>query len=249
MIQVIIIDDQAESRNSLKNLLSLCCTNVSVIGEADNIKTGYSLISNLKPELVFLDVQMPGGSGFDLLEMFSNINFKIIFTTAHDQFAVKAFKYSAFDYLLKPIDAQELKSTIEKYSSSIKNDNDNVSIQTLIENLRTDIANPKKIVLSTQDKIHVVKINDIVYCEASINYTLFYLIDKNKILVTKTLKEYEELLEEHQFIRIHKTYLANFKHIVNYEKAEGGFVNMINGSHLPVSYRKKEKLVEMLQKV
>ncbi len=249
MIKAIIIDDQAESRSSLKNILALSCNDVLVIGEAENIKLGYTLISNLKPDLVFLDVQMPGGSGFDLLEKFSTIDFKIIFTTAYDQFAIKAFKYSAFDYLLKPIDVEDLKISIEKYRSTIKNGKDNISLHTLIENLRTDIANPKKIVLSTQDKIHVVKIDDVVYCEASINYTLFYLLDKTQILVTKTLKEYEELLEEHQFIRIHKTYLVNFKHIVNYEKAEGGYVNMSTGSRLPVSYRKKEKLVEMLQKI
>ncbi len=189
---------------------------------------------------------MPDGSGFRMLEEVDIINFEIIFTTAFDQFAIKAIKYSALDYLLKPIDAEELVRAVKKVEQKISHTQVNQNIQVLLDNIKSREAEPHKIVLSTSEKIHIIETDQILRCESDNYYTNFFLSDGKKILVSKTLKENEELLSDHNFIRPHKSHLVNVKYIKGFLRSDGGYIEMIDGSRIPVSRRKREKIIEVI---
>lgn len=238
MIKAVIIDDIAEAIEVLKNDLENYCVNIEVIGSADGVVSGAKLIKELQPDLVFLDIQMKDGSGFDLLEILPNLNFKLIFTTASDEYAVKAFKFSAVDYLLKPIDPDELMDAVSRVESQEKATH-------RIDLLKENFVKTKRIALNTLDKIHIVNVEDILRCESNINYTQFYFADGTKLLVTKTLKEFDSLLSENGFIRIHQSHLINAKYIKEFLKSAGDIV-MKDGTKVPVSTRKKQVLMDMI---
>jgi len=189
---------------------------------------------------------MPDGSGFRLLEELDEINFEIIFTTAFDQFAIKAIKYSALDYLLKPIDPEELVNSLKKVENKISKQQVNKNIQVLLDNIKSQEPDPHKIILSTSEKIHVIETDQILRCESDNYYTNFFLLDGKKILVSKTLKENEELLGDHNFIRPHKSHLVNVKYIKGFLRIDGGYIEMTDGSKIPVSRRKREKIIEII---
>jgi two-component system LytT family response regulator len=179
----------------------------------------------------------------------NKINSQIVFITAHEQYAVKAFRFSALDYLLKPVDPEELQKVIRKIKDSILK-NDNFShIDLLLENIRTKVDNFKRIALSTNDGIHLFEISDIIRCESDDNYTTFYIKNNKPVLISKTLKEYEELLKEHGFERIHQSHLINLAYLKSYIKKDGGYVVMADNTHLPISQRKKERLQEILKTI
>lgn len=239
MIKAIIIDDIKEARVVLKADLESYCVNIEVVGEAEGVVSGAKLIKELNPDLVFLDIQMQDGTGFDLLEILPNTNFKLIFTTASDEYAVKAFKFSAVDYLLKPIDPDELMDAVSRVEQQEKPAD-------RIELLKENFNKPKRIALNTLEKIHIVEVDEILRCESNINYTMFYFIDGTKLLVTKTLKEFDKLLADHSFIRVHQSHLINAGFIKEFSKSDG-YIYMKDGTKVPVSTRKKQVLMEMIQ--
>jgi two-component system LytT family response regulator len=246
MIRGIIVEDELHSRETLRGMLDRYCRNVEVVAEADSYRGGLEVIREHKPDVVFLDIQMPDGSGFRMLEELDEVDFEIIFTTAFDQFAIKAIKYSALDYLLKPIDPEELVKATKKVENKLSKQTVNQNIQVLLDNIKSRDAESHKIVLSTSEKIHVIETDQIIRCESDNYYTNFFLADGKKILISKTLKENEELLSDHNFIRPHKSHLVNVKFIKGFLRSDGGYIELTDGSKIPVSRRKREKIIEVI---
>ncbi len=241
MIKAVIIDDIPEAIKVLSEDIQEYCNNIEIVGSANGVVAGAKLIKAEKPDLVFLDIQMPDGSGFDLLEILDDTNFKLIFTTASDEFAVKAFKFSAIDYLLKPIDPDDLVQAVSKIQ-------DQINPTERLQVLKTNLDTPKKLALNTVDKIHIVDISDIVRLESNINYTKFYFDDNSKLLVTKTLKEFDKLLSDQGFIRVHQSHLIAKNQIKAFLK-QNGEIQLKDNSKIPVSTRKKGVLMEMISKL
>lgn len=252
MLKAVIIDDIEQARNTLKKDIAAYCPGLNVTGEADGVVNGAKLLSKEKPDVIFLDIQMQDGSGFDLLEIIKGTDIKVIFVTAYDAYAIKALRYSAVDYLLKPIDPDELKSACEKLSE--KKISEAKSLELLSENIKGKTKTHNKLALHTQEKIFVVNINDILRCESNVNYTEFYFLPDaggktpKRLLVTKTLKEYEELLSDHGFFRVHQSHLVNTRYIREFIKSEDELV-MNDNSHIPVSTRKRAEVMKMLDEL
>ncbi|MCB0805177.1 MAG: response regulator transcription factor [Bacteroidales bacterium] len=246
MLKAVIVEDEKRSRETLSGLLKLYCKDVNLVAEADGMNSGREAILKHDPDLVFLDIQMPDGSGFKLLESLENIRFDVIFTTAYDQFAIKAIKFSALDYLMKPIFPEDLVAAVEKAKKKRDTQGTKQGIDVLLQHVKKPESENPKIVLSTSEKIHVVNIKDIIRCESDNYYTLFLFTDGTKLLISKTLKENEELLSEHNFIRPHKSHLINALYIKSFLKQDGGYIMMTDGSKVPVSRRKKEKIIEII---
>jgi len=245
-IKAVIIDDIQDARENIKLDLNTYCPSVEIIGEAEGVISGAKLLKEVKPDVVFLDIQMQDGTGFDLLDIVDTTNLKVIFTTASDEYAIRAFRMSAIDYLLKPIDPDELMESVEKLSSSKFIQKDNLEI------LNKGIQDHKtitRLALNTLEKIHIIEIANIVRCESSVNYTTFYLNDKTRLMVTKTLKEYDELLSPLGFVRVHQTHLVNAKLVKEFIKTDGGYLLMKDGSNVPVSTRKRQAVVEVLSNI
>ncbi|MDX1444803.1 LytTR family DNA-binding domain-containing protein [Lishizhenia sp.] len=237
-MKAVIIDDMEAARTALKADLESYCPEIEIIGEAQGVVSGAKLIKDVSPELVFLDVQMPDGSGFDLLEILPQLDFDVIFTTASDAYALKAFKVSAVDYLMKPIDPDDLMEAVKRAKDQ-NNSSERLSL------LKENMQGSKKIALNTLEKIQIVNIEDIIRCESSVNYTTFYFMDGTKLLVTKTLKEFDKMLSEYNFFRVHQSHLINTEFIKEFLKTNGELV-MKDGTKVPVSTRKKAQVMEML---
>lgn len=244
MISAIIIDDIEQARNTLKEDLKAYCPNINVIGEAEGVVSGVKLLKAKQPDVLFLDIQMQDGSGFDLLEILPAIPFKVIFTTASDAFAIKAFRFSAIDYLLKPIDPDELMEAVKKLEEEQTPQTENIDL--LLHSVKEN-SGPRRLALHTQEKIHITNVEDIVRCESSGNYTIFHFADSPKLMVTKTLKEYDQLLQDHGFIRVHQSHLINRQRIKEFVKIDGGYLVMQDKTHVPVSLRKKAAVIKMLE--
>lgn len=252
MITAVLIDDDTNLREGMKGLLALYAPDIKIIGEADSVASGVETLTKLDPQVVFLDIQMNDGTGFDLLEKLSEINGKvtshIVFITAYEHYAIKAFRFSALDFLLKPVSPDDLEKVIDKIKTVLEKDNDYSHIDLLLENIRKKADNFKRIALSNSDGIHLLDISDIIRCESDDNYTHFFIKNRKPILISKTLKEYEELLTEHDFVRIHQSHLINLAYVKSYVKKDNGFVIMSDDSQLPISQRKREQLQEILLK-
>ena len=242
-LNIILVDDEKRVRNSLKSILEMYYPNACVVGEAEDINEGKALILALKPDVVLLDIKMPGGTGFDLLKQLMPLTFKVIFITAFDQFAIQAFKYSAIDYLLKPIIPEDLVKALDKSTEQLNASNESLKFDNLIDNFSQLTRDSKKIVLNTQDKIHIVGINEIVRCESDANYTTFTLLNKKPVIMSKPLKEYDEMLTPYGFFRSHHSHLVNLSMIDRLEKREGGVLIMKDNSEAMVSSRKYAELV------
>ncbi|MBL7726772.1 MAG: response regulator transcription factor [Dinghuibacter sp.] len=248
MIRAIIIDDEQFCIEVLEELLKEHCPLVQVIGTAQSGEDGLALLQQHEPDLIFLDIEMPRMSGFDFLEKLLPVHFDVIFTTAYDNYAIRAFKYSAMDYLLKPIDAADLKQAIEKYRSPHNKNNFPVQLSLLKENIRLDNpAQIRRLAIATLEGIIMQPVKDIYYCEASSSYTILHLAKNARIVSAKTLKEYEELLEHHGFFRVHHSHLVNLDYVEKYIKGDGGYLILSNGTQIPVSRSRKEALVYRLQ--
>jgi len=240
-----IVDDVAQARETLKEDLATYCPDVEIIGEADGVVTGSKLLKKIKPEIVFLDIQLQDGSGFDILEIVGdNLTAKVIFTTASDEFAIKAFKFSAVDYLLKPVDPDELMDAVKKASEANFSQQKNYDL--LLDTVKEKEL-PQRLALHTLEKIHVTEIADIVRCESNGNYTTFFFNSGQKLLVTKTLKEFDQMLSEHQFARVHQSHLINTHQIKEFVKLDGGYLVMRDGAKVPVSMRKKSVVMKLLE--
>jgi len=248
MLRTIIIDDEPHIRQTLEKLVKQFCPNVKLVAMADGVKSGVETIRKYHPDLVMLDIKMNDGTGFDLLKKLEPIDFKVIFITAYDQYAIKAIKFSAIDYLLKPVDPDELYDAVCKTENLVQKDF-NTQLDTLTENLQSEDKANKKIILKTFDNIHLIKVYDINYCESEGSYTAIYLLNGKKIVVSNTLKDYDELLKDSGFYRVHKSYLINMRHIDRFEKTEGGYVVLENECKVPVASRKREQLLEMFERL
>lgn len=247
MIRCVIVDDESKAREILVEMLKLYCSNVEVVGQAQNVKTAFEVINEEEPDLVLLDIKMPDGSGFDLLNKFSNINFKVIFITAHEEYAIKAFRFSALDYLLKPIDPSDLMSAIEKISATPEDNGINEQFDAFKSNyFEEESHGDKRIVLKTQENIYVIYLKDVIRCQSEKNYTYFYFTNRERIIVSKTLKEFDDLLSEFKFMRVHRSHLINLKYIDRFEKNDGGMVIMTDGTKVEVSHRKKDSLINYI---
>lgn len=249
MIRTIIIEDEQKSRELLDAMIQKNCPELEIIGHASDVPQGVELIRSLKPDLVFLDISMPNGTGFEVLEQVSDLYFELIFATASDQHALKAIKYSACDYLLKPIDADELKAAVDKVIKKKKSNSGMDNLQFLIEHLKRADENYQKITLPTGNAYEIVNIKDIVRCEADGSYTTFYLNDKRKLVISAGLKHYEELLPEIDFIRVHHHHLINMNHVLRFLKEDGGYAIMSDGSKIEISRRKKEAFMDRLNRI
>ncbi|HXC06004.1 MAG TPA: LytTR family DNA-binding domain-containing protein [Bacteroidia bacterium] len=245
MYKAVIIDDIEQARKSLQKDLAVYCPEITLIGEAGSVVEGVKLIKALQPEVVFLDVQMPDGSGFDLLDMLGDISFRIIFTTASDTHAIKAFRFSALDYLLKPIDTEELIAAVKKLSMQPVQTRQNLEV--LRDTINGKSKKQEKLALHSQDKIHIVNISEIQRCESNVNYTEFHFTTGKKMLVTRTLKDFEELLRDHGFYRVHHSHLVNTRFIREFIKTDGGYLIMTDGVNIPVSSRKRPEVIRMLE--
>ena len=245
MIRAVIIDDEINNQESISNLLKTYADNVQVAGVANSVDTAYKTINEQHPDLIFLDIQMPDGTGFDLLKKFDKINFKIIFVTAHQEYAIEAFKYSALDYILKPLAPANLLAAVKKMEDAISSEELNLKLKTLLNNITEPAKNKKKIVLKTMERIYSVDLDDIIRFESDGGYTKVYLADGKRIMVSKTMKEFDDLLMDTGFLRVHHSHLINMNHLFCFEKAEGHVV-MKDDSIVPVSNRKKDHLMELL---
>lgn len=246
MVRSVIIDDEPMARESLNLLLQQYCPEVEVIGEAGDINQGVDLIRSKQPELLFLDIQLMDGTSFDILNQLEKHHYKIIFITAFEEYAINAFKFSAIDYLLKPVNPDELKMAVEKVQQFLSREQREKTWQTLLENLSNFSADQRKIVLRTNESMHIVSLHQIIRCQSEKNYTIFFLTSGIHVMVSKTLKEYEELLVPFGFIRVHQSHLVNVNHLCRYEKTEGGQLVLSDHSTIPVSVRKKEDLMKLL---
>jgi two-component system, LytTR family, response regulator len=247
MIKAIIIDDIEQARITLKKDLEVYTPDVKVIGEADGVVEGAKLLKTVQPDILFLDIQMQDGSGFDLLDIMKDIPFKIIFITASDAHAIKAFRYAAIDYLLKPVDPDELIAAVDKFRNQKLNENEKYKL--LNESLKNNRKPHERLALHTQDKIHIVNINEIIRCESNVNYTEFFFQSGKKLLVTKTLKDFEDLLSDQGFYRVHQSHLINTKYIKEFVKTDGGYLLMKDDSQVPVSTRKRAEVIKMLEEL
>ncbi len=245
MISAIIIDDEAKGRLALREKIAGYCPQIEILAEAADGPDAILKITRYKPQLIFLDIEMPRMNGFEMLNELTEKNFHIIFTTAYDQYAITAIKYAAFDYLLKPIDIEELKTAVAKIDATA-----NKETKKQAEWLQQNIAHPKKhlnkLVIPTLEGLHFYDINDIVYLEANSNYTSIYLLNNLKIVASKTLKDFEELLPPEIFFRTHHSYVINLKFIKRYIKGDGGQIEMQNGAYIDVSRRKKEEFLKTI---
>ena len=247
MINCIIIDDEAKNIKLLQNMLQMYCPLVKVLATDTEAKKGLLLIEELKPQLVFLDVEMPHLNGFDLLKKLEPVNFETIFVTAYSHYAVEAFEHHATGYITKPINTEKLIAAVNTAIKRIEEKNINKNLFSLLEK-NTHAAAPDKIPLSTSNGLVFVKLADILYCESSGNYTNFYLNDGKKIMVSRQLGEYEKLLPETNFTRIHDKYIINLSFIKEYIKGSGGDVVLENGKELPVASRRKEEFLARFEK-
>lgn len=246
-MRILIIDNEPELRSGLRQLLSSMGKPGDLLEEAEGVVSGLEKIAAFDPELVFLDIEMEDGTGFDLLRQVANPAFQLIFTTAHNQYAIQAFKFSAMDYLLKPIDPGELAVSLEKARAHISKSDLNNQLSVLMQQLSSKPVAEKKIVLKDIESTYFVRISDILFCEAGGTYTKFYIDGADPILVSKNLKEYEAILEPHGYLRTHHSYLVNPDKIKMYDKTDGGALVLVSGHSIPVSQRKKEMILQILE--
>jgi two-component system, LytTR family, response regulator len=242
-MRALIIDDEPKNVRILKKLLEDYCPQAEVCGDAGDAKSAFTAIKTLKPDLVFLDIEMPYGNAFDLLDKLLPVDFEIIFITAFDDYTLKAFKYSALDYLLKPVDIDELKAAVKKAAEKISGKSINQQLGNLLSNLKNNQAVLQKIALPAADGIVFINVEEIVRCEASGNYTIIYADSKEKITASKTIKEYEDLLPPGIFCRIHHSHIINLNRIKKYHRGRGGFVVMDDGTSIEVASRRRDEFL------
>ena len=246
-IRSIIIDDESNNIENLQCLLHAYCSQIAIVCTAMDGDEAIAAIKKHQPDLVFLDIQMPGKSGFDVLSAFPEINFEIIFITAYDQYGIQAIKFSALDYLLKPVNIDELKLAVAKAINKISAKQKNHNIENLLEYIKKGRNESPKIALPTFEEIMYVRIEEIIRCEASNNYTTVYMQAGERVLVCRTLKEFSELLQPHGFVRTHQSHLANTQFIKSFLKEDGGTLLMKDQTKIPISRQKRDDVKEALK--
>ncbi|MEO1050155.1 MAG: LytTR family DNA-binding domain-containing protein [Bacteroidota bacterium] len=247
-MRTLLIEDEPSARNTLTTMLKTYCPEVEMAGTASCIDQGLQLIKAFDPQLLFLDVQLPDGEGFDLLRKLSKINFQVIFVTAHESYALKAIKFSALDYLVKPIDPDDLVSAVNKAMAEPVGHATSKRIHTLFDNTR-DNRGLSKLVLKDHYGMQVVSIDEIIHIEANGSYSDFFLECGDKLCVSKSIGDYQRILSNHQFFRSHKSHLINLNQLLRYDRREGDQLIMKDGSYVPLAIRKKEQLLKLLEAV
>ena len=243
-LTAIIVDDEESSRETLSKMLNKYCPDVQLMAKAENADEAFELIEEHKPDLVFLDVEMPHATGFDLLERFTKIDFNVVFTTAYDQYAINAIKFNALDYLMKPINIKELIAAVNKVLKD-KSENPLASdqIKSLIGQINQAKVRNEKVGISTKAGVEFIAIEDVIRCEADGNYTKIFFHNSKPVLATGKIKTFESLLAEHKFVRVHNSHLININYLEQYIRGEGGLAIMSDGSQVPISRRKKEEFL------
>jgi two-component system LytT family response regulator len=248
-LKIFIVDDEFQSRNFLSRCITTTHTDVQVVGQAATVQEAIAGINDLQPDVVFLDVMLNEETGFDVLEGLDYINFALIFTTAHDEYAIKAFKFNAIDYLLKPIDVEELDAAIEKVKKDRqqKGTNANLVVDNFLNTLKTPAGIEKKIPIPTYQGFILVPLQEILYCQSQSNYTQLYLTQKRRLTASYTLKHYDDLLSEHNFFRAHKSFLVNLAHVTQYKKGDGGTIVMSDNMEIELSRRNKDAFIRIFK--
>ena len=248
MQKVIIIDDEQNAREVIASIIKRKIRQLQIVATPDSVHSGLLAIKEHNPDIVLLDIQMHDGSGFDLLKKLKTIDFKVIFITAHKEYALKAIKFSAIDYVIKPIDADELVEAIKKAMEAVDHKYIVLSLEAHKNNFLHE-KEPKKIILRTFDSVYSINVNDIVRLEADGNYTRFFLYDRQKIMVSTIIKEYDELLSEYGFFRTHQSHLINMAYFIRFKKDDGGFAVLKNDFSVPVSSRKRELFMQVIDEL
>jgi two-component system LytT family response regulator len=248
MIRTVLIDDETDSIRVLERLLNAYCPEVEVVGKADGVETGLHVIQTTRPELVFLDIEMTHGNAFDLLNQLQPIEFQVIFVTAFDNYAIRAFKYSAVDYLLKPVDIDDLRAALERVMRKAQGKSFLDQMETLLYNVETFQLTQQKMAVPTLTGLVFIPIKDIMRFEAKGSYTTIYLTNKEEIIATRNIKEYEDLLPAAIFCRVHNSHIINLHKIQKYHKGRGGYVIMEDGSNIEVASRRREEFLRRLLK-
>ncbi len=246
MIKAILVDDEENSISSLKEKLLAHCPQVSIIALCDNAAKGIEAIDSLQPDIVFLDIEMPVMNGFIMLQQLTYKNFELIFTTAYDHYAIKAIRYSALDYLVKPIEIEELKAAVNKAEEKRNRSYPNPQIELLMEQLINKKNAFSRIAIPTTEGLQFIKVEDIIYLEASVNYTHIFTGEKKKYIVSRTLKDFEDMLSPETFLRIHNSYIINKNFVEKYIRGEGGQVVLSTGVTLDVAKRKKHEFLKAI---
>jgi two-component system LytT family response regulator len=246
MIKAVIVDDEPYASQVLVTLLGRHCPGISVEAVCQHAKEAVKVIRDLKPGLVFLDIEMPHLNGFELLEMLAPVQFHVIFTTSYDQYAIKAIRFSALDYLLKPVDMDELKTAVKKVEERLAPSLP-LQLDILLSKLHQPLSAVNRIALPTMDGLQMIPVDTILYCTASSNYTVLILKDRQKLTVSRTLKEIEDMLEDYPFLRVHHSCLVNLNEVKKYTRGEGGSLSMSDGAVVDVSRSRKEVLLKRLQ--
>lgn len=245
MYQTVIIDDDPLARRGLRRILEHHFQEIKVLGEADSVESGFHLILETSPELVFLDIEMPDGTGFALLEKLPEVNFKVVFTTSYSDYAITAFRYSAFDYILKPVLIENVRATIKRI-----NDIPVLQEKNRVEVLRSNISQENRedvtIALPEINGYTIVKVRDILRCESERNYSRVFFLNGSSVLVSRTLLDFDNLLISHGFFRIHRSHLVSLKYVIRYLKTDGGLVELSDKTQLPVSPKNKDELLNRL---
>jgi len=247
MIHTVIIDDEAHNISNLSGLIRRHCPEIKIVATATSAVEGIKIINSTKPDLVFLDIQMPDKNGFDMLKSLGSNHFEIIFVTAFDHYAIQAIKFAAIDYLLKPIDIEELKAAVQKVSDKANQKKQNPQLENLLQLLENSKAKTEhRIALPSVREIRFVKTDDIIRCESSNSYTSFYLVNKEKLMISRPILEYEEILSGYDFIRCHQSHLVNKKFIISWLKSDGDYLLLEDKTQIPVSRQRKEYVKERL---
>jgi two-component system LytT family response regulator len=245
MLRTVIIDDEPDCILFLAQIIKTYCPFIHISGTATNVQDGINEILKTNPDLVLLDVEMSPGTGFDILNTIPQRNFKIIFITAHNDYAIQAFRYSAVDYILKPIDINDLVSAIHKVNQSVSQ-HPLLDFNVLLDNIKSDF--PQKLAIPTSSGYEYVLVNEIIRLEADRSYCMFYLTGKRKILVSRCLNDYQQILDSRMFFRIHHSFLINLQHVKSFSRKDGGFVEMTDGSQVPLARRKKDYFYEVMKR-
>lgn len=244
--KALIVEDEVRSRDFLKNLVDEFCPQLAVQGTASNVEEAVTFINTQSPDIVFMDIEMQTGTGFDVLQQVKHRNFHVIFTTAYDHYAIKAIRFSAVDYLLKPINLEELQQAVAKAIETLQQQAENNKLDLLIKNLRRPAGEDFSISLSTSEGVEFIQLPNILRLEANGPYTTFFMKDGSKIMVSKNLKEYEMLLTDHGFFRVHNSHMINLKQVRKMIKTDGGYAVMNDESMIAISPKKKDEFVQLM---
>jgi two-component system, LytTR family, response regulator len=248
-MRAIIVDDEPLARQTIASIVSSGFPHISIVAQAGSVAQGVEAIKNHQPDIVFLDVDLPDGTGFDILTLVKPITFRIIFITAHQEYALKAIKFSALDYILKPVSQIELTDAVKKITETPLAINNNVNLETFFNHIASGNSGQKRIVLKTSESIHVVDISDIIRCQADNNYTTFFTQQGERIIISKGIGEYDDLLSNFGFFRVHQSHLVNTSYIKRYDKKDGGTLILSDKSQIPVSQRKKQSLLDLFGQI